>query len=232
MLFSCFSCVWLCETRLLSHWDSPGKNTGVCCYYLLQGLFPTQKLNPSLLCLLRWQAGSLPPAPPSQVHDGLNSFLGILKLELDIYTEEYMQPLTSGWEMVPWADPGLKGSRPWGTPDSGTPQVGWDPQDRGAPTGIQSCQVTPCLHELWVPMSPSLCSQEPRTGEGRAAPTFLCSWWWTRGAPCFLWVVGGQSWVPQKEMKKPPGGSSKRTRWNSSSWTPAHGGPTVASLVA
>jgi len=28
--------------RLLCPWDSPGKNTGVGCHALLQGLFPTQ----------------------------------------------------------------------------------------------------------------------------------------------------------------------------------------------
>ena len=28
--------------------DSPGKNTGVCCYALLQGIFPTQGWNPGL----------------------------------------------------------------------------------------------------------------------------------------------------------------------------------------
>ena len=35
-------------SRLLSLWDSPGKNTGVGCLALLQGIFPTQGLNPSL----------------------------------------------------------------------------------------------------------------------------------------------------------------------------------------
>ena len=30
------------------HGDSPGKNTGVGCHALLQGIFPTQGLNPSL----------------------------------------------------------------------------------------------------------------------------------------------------------------------------------------
>ena len=30
------------------HGDSPGKNTGVGCHALLQGLFPTQGLNPGL----------------------------------------------------------------------------------------------------------------------------------------------------------------------------------------
>ena len=41
------------------HGDSPLKNTGVCCHALLQGIFPTQGLNPHLLHLLHWQAGSL-----------------------------------------------------------------------------------------------------------------------------------------------------------------------------
>ena len=34
--------------------------TGVSCHTLLQGTFPTQESNPSLLCSLHWQAGSLP----------------------------------------------------------------------------------------------------------------------------------------------------------------------------
>ena len=51
--------------RLLCPWDSPGKNSGVGCHALLQGMFPTQGSNPHLLCLLYWQVGSLPLAPPS-----------------------------------------------------------------------------------------------------------------------------------------------------------------------
>ena len=38
-------------TRLFP-WDSPGKNTGVGCHALLQGIFMTQWLNPHLLQLL------------------------------------------------------------------------------------------------------------------------------------------------------------------------------------
>ena len=40
------------------HGDSPGKNTGEGCHFLLQGIFPTQELNPRLsrlLSLLHWQ---------------------------------------------------------------------------------------------------------------------------------------------------------------------------------
>ena len=34
---------------LLCSWDSPGKNTGVGCQALLQGIFPTQGSNPRIL---------------------------------------------------------------------------------------------------------------------------------------------------------------------------------------
>ena len=62
------SCLTLCGSmdyaRLLCPWDSPGKNTGVGCHFLLQGIFLTQGLNLNLLHLLHWQVGSLPLAPP------------------------------------------------------------------------------------------------------------------------------------------------------------------------
>ena len=35
-------------TKLLRPWDIPGKSTGVGCHFLLQGIFPTQGLNPGL----------------------------------------------------------------------------------------------------------------------------------------------------------------------------------------
>ena len=46
--------------------ESPGKNTGVGCHALLQGIFPSQESNPCLFHLLHWQAGSLPLAPPGK----------------------------------------------------------------------------------------------------------------------------------------------------------------------
>ena len=52
-------------TRLLCPWDSPGKNTGEGCHFLLQGIFPTQGLNKGLQGLLpALQAESLPSEPP------------------------------------------------------------------------------------------------------------------------------------------------------------------------
>ena len=43
---------WTVAPRLLCLRDFPGKNTGVGCHFRLQGIFPTQELNPCLLCLL------------------------------------------------------------------------------------------------------------------------------------------------------------------------------------
>ena len=56
-------CLTLCDSmacspaRVFCPWDFPGKNTGVGCHFLLQGIFLAQESNP---CLLHWQADSLP----------------------------------------------------------------------------------------------------------------------------------------------------------------------------
>ena len=42
------------------YWIFPGKNTGMGCHLLLQGIFLTQGSNTCLLCLLHWQGDSLP----------------------------------------------------------------------------------------------------------------------------------------------------------------------------
>ena len=45
----------LWPAKLFCPWDSPGKNTGVGCHFLLQGILLTQGLTLSLQCLLHWQ---------------------------------------------------------------------------------------------------------------------------------------------------------------------------------
>ena len=73
-MLSCFSPVQLhatlwtaaCQAPLCP-WDSPGKNAGVGCHVLLQGIFPTQGWNPGMLCLLHWQVVSLLLAPPGKL---------------------------------------------------------------------------------------------------------------------------------------------------------------------
>ena len=62
-MLRCFSCIqlfvtpWTVAHQATLSWDSSGKNTG--CPALLQGIFLTQGVKPSLLGLLHWQAGSL-----------------------------------------------------------------------------------------------------------------------------------------------------------------------------
>ena len=58
-------CMLQLPARFLCPWASPGKNTGVSCHDLLQGVFPTQGSNLYLLCLLHW-ADSLPTEPPGR----------------------------------------------------------------------------------------------------------------------------------------------------------------------
>ena len=63
------SCLTLCNPTDSSPpgssypWNFPGKNTGMGCHFLLQGIFPSQESNPYLLRLLYRQADSLPLAP-------------------------------------------------------------------------------------------------------------------------------------------------------------------------
>ena len=55
-----FDSLWphgLQPARLLCPCYSPGKNTGVGCHALLQGIFPTQGSNLNLLHHLHWQQG-------------------------------------------------------------------------------------------------------------------------------------------------------------------------------
>ena len=44
-----FGTPWTVAHQAPPLWDSAGKNTGVGCHFLLQGIFPTQGLNPGLL---------------------------------------------------------------------------------------------------------------------------------------------------------------------------------------
>ena len=66
------SCPTLCTPMNCSlpgysvHENSLGKNTKVGFHELLQGIFPTEGLNPCHLHLLHWQMGSLPLTPPGK----------------------------------------------------------------------------------------------------------------------------------------------------------------------
>ena len=61
-------------TRLLCLWDSPGKNTGVACHFLLQGIFPTQGSNPGLLSCRQTLYPLSHQGSPTQVYKMYNCF--------------------------------------------------------------------------------------------------------------------------------------------------------------
>ena len=65
-LFHSLSHIWPCNPMCSPpgssvHEDSPGKNTGVGCHFLLQGIFLGQGSNPQLL---HWQVDFLTTEPP------------------------------------------------------------------------------------------------------------------------------------------------------------------------
>ena len=64
---SCFSSVslrplGLQSAKLLSPWDSPGKNTGVGCHFLFQGIFLIQGSN-LVSCVSGTESGSFTTEP-------------------------------------------------------------------------------------------------------------------------------------------------------------------------
>ena len=74
------------STRLFCPWDSPGKNTGVGCHFLLSGIFQTQGSN---LSLLHWQADSLPLSHQGclyEVYLELNSSVRALVMCFSLFT--------------------------------------------------------------------------------------------------------------------------------------------------
>ena len=81
--------------RLLCLWDFPGKNTGAEFHFLLQVIFPTQGLNPYLLCLLYWQVDSL---PPSHLENNISVCAKSLQLCLTLY--DTMDSSLSGSSVV------------------------------------------------------------------------------------------------------------------------------------
>ena len=77
--------------RLLYPWDFPGKNTGMGCHVLLQGIFPTRRLN---LYLPHWQADSLPLSHQESPLLGHTQFFKIANNALiNIYVHKYFMYL-------------------------------------------------------------------------------------------------------------------------------------------
>ena len=75
--------------RLLCPWDSPGKNTGVGCHFLLQGIFLTQGWNQ---CLLHWQADSLPLSHQGSLSQSLKWSFSVVSDSLRPPRTDYSLP--------------------------------------------------------------------------------------------------------------------------------------------
>ena len=69
--------------RLLCPWDSPGKNSGVGCHFLLQGIFLTQELN-----IPTWQADSLPSELPGKLASSGENIVKRLCLQASKFSPE------------------------------------------------------------------------------------------------------------------------------------------------
>ena len=104
-------------TQLPCLWNFPGKNTGVGCHFLLQGIFLTQRSNTHLLCLPHWQADSLPLHPlgvPFKLQsDGL-ILLASLKFTassgngLEVPSSPCPHPVPSALMPSTWGRPGTR----------------------------------------------------------------------------------------------------------------------------
>ena len=64
--------------RLLCPWDFPGKNTGVGCHFLLQGIFLTQGSN---LSLLHYRQTFLLSEPPGKTVTSVKTHLNVVVRE-------------------------------------------------------------------------------------------------------------------------------------------------------
>ena len=117
-----FATLWTVTARLLSPQHFPVKNTGGGCHALLEGLFLTQGLNPHLLHLLYWQAGSLPLVPPEKPRFS------------DIYFNKYLFSYGSAAKKSPSTQP------KWWWP-SGLPPHQCDKSHRGAFIGYHHSTV-------------------------------------------------------------------------------------------
>ena len=92
--------------RLLCPRDFPGKNTGLGCHFLLQGIFLTQGLNPWLLHLLHWQAIfkiTEPPGKPKIFNTSANLCLCDSDLYWKIvqYQDQYPGTLECSYTLRP-----------------------------------------------------------------------------------------------------------------------------------
>ena len=100
---------------LLCPWDSPGKNTSVGCYALLQVIFLTQRSNPHLLSLLHWKVGSwslVPPGKPWFIPREVDPHFSCINGYQDRLLFSDHPKVFRGWDGSHWVDPGQTRAKP------------------------------------------------------------------------------------------------------------------------
>ena len=83
----------------------PGKNTGVGCHFLLQGIFPTQESNSHLLCLLHYRQILLPAEPLGKPKLSLRkgNFYSVFKVSsLSAVSQKNQLKVTICQRGIPW----------------------------------------------------------------------------------------------------------------------------------
>ena len=110
----------LYSARPLCLWNSPGKNIGVVCHFLLQESLPTQGSNPCLLCLLHWQEDFflfLTTVPPAMQETWIGSLSWEDLLEKGMATHSNIL----AWR-IPWTEEAGGLYSPWSQKESDTTQ--------------------------------------------------------------------------------------------------------------
>ena len=96
---------------LYSPWNSPGKKTGVGSLSFLQGIFPTQGLNPGLLHC-RWILYQLSHKGSPRILEWVLSHVSCVQLSVTPWTMALQAPLSMGfsrrkyWSGLPHPPPG------------------------------------------------------------------------------------------------------------------------------
>ena len=110
-LASLFATPWTIANQAPLSMAFSGKNTGAGCHFLLQGIFPTQGLNPHLLHLLHWQADSLPLDHLGSPHTSTLSRFSRVQLCATPQTAAHQAPPSLGfsrqehWRGLPFPSP-------------------------------------------------------------------------------------------------------------------------------
>ena len=80
---------WIVACQAHLSWDFPGKNTGVGCHFLLQGIFPTQRWNLCLSCSLSLTVGEI------------QSWVNTHNCEMDMHWST-IKPTADKWQVLQW----------------------------------------------------------------------------------------------------------------------------------